>query len=133
MSPEVFDPPDLTPEQLLSDLAYVRQWGMHFHRAAEAVAAQTFNLGDVEFQAAQAFIAAEVERRRAKYPNYNRVATGRGLIGAGTDVWTQVDFPGEDAILGPHPKSVESQLRMRYPTVYSALAPFVPPSQPEGV
>lgn len=130
---DVSDSADLTPEQLLSDPLYVKQWASHFHSAAQSLGEQTFNLEGQEFQAAWDFIRSEDARRQAKYPGYNRVATRRGLLGGGTDVWTHVDFPGGDAILGSHPNSVEFKLRAQFPAAYTDLAPFVPPSPQEGV
>lgn len=120
----------LPTQELLKDPLYVKQHAETFRLAAQVLASQIHNLSDNDFGEFYALYSAEVARLRAKYPNYNKVATLRGLVNGGTDAWTAVDFPGDDAILGPNPNSVESKLRAKFPTAFPPDLPaFVLPTE----
>lgn len=130
MAPESSDRDEhLTPEELLTDPLYVKQHAETYRLAAQVLASQIHNLSDNDFGEFYALYSAEVVRLRAKYPNYNKVATLRGLVNGGYDAWTAVDFPGDDAILGPNLNSLESKLRVKFPAAFPPDLPaFVPPS-----
>lgn len=116
------------PAEEAPNQAFVDQWKEHYRLAAQAVLGKMVE-GDTPDDFFQ-FQVDEIERRRNRYPDYAAVIAYHGILGSGAITrTTKLDFPGEDAILGPHPNSFESLLRKRYPTLFEGLEPFVPPLQ----
>ena len=117
-----------TMDGLLTDPTYVRQWGEYFCAAARAVTARITDLHGQDFVDARTLLN-EVRARcfQDGQDLTGQVAAASGLLGQPKRNWGAVDFSGGAAILGPHPSSVESQLRRRYPAVYAGLPPFVVP------
>jgi len=134
MAPESSDRDEhLTPEELLTDPLYVKQHAETYRLAARELLGRYTDFEGEAFDAANALVGSELNQRSMKYPRtFNTVATYRGLNGSSMAVWTAADFPGDDAILGPNPNSVESKLRAQFSAAFEGVDAFVPPTEEEA-
>ena len=108
--------------------AVLDQWGPVYRDAAQGLIMHAFNKNPELFDEMFGMVDLELKARKAKYPELLYVATYRGISSGGWARYIRLDFPEPDAILGPSPTSLESLLRAKYPSLFSDLEPFVPPS-----